>query len=140
LLAFLTAVFGALAVPLAFESLSLYFYAFPLFGIGITYVLQFREEFPLPWRVALVAATVVSIVALALKWAFSGHILWNILFIGHAWRWGRRRGQWTFLLAVSLVHLFALKVAFQTGRDVVGGFISAGVAAVALVALASLVK
>jgi len=130
-----SAVFGVLLMPLAFASPSLYLYAFPLFGIGVTYVLQFRREFARPWKVALVATSIVSIVALALDWPFSGHILWNVLFIGHARRFGRRRTAWMAVLAASLVHLFALKIAFQTGRDIVGGVISIAVASAALAVL-----
>ena len=140
LLAALTVVFAVLTLPLAFSSVSLYWYAFPLFGIGIAYVLQFRTEFPLPWRITLVVAAVVSAVALALNWPFSGHLLWNVLFIGHARRYGRRRTTWLVVLAASMVHLFTLKALFQTGRDLVGGFISVGVALVVLVVLAAVTR
>jgi hypothetical protein len=40
------------------------------------------------------------------------------------------------LLLASLLYLFALKVAFQTGRDVVGALISVAVASIMLLALA----
>lgn len=135
-LALATVAFGVVFMPMAFASSSLYFYVFPLFGVGVTYLLQFRRELPVPWKVGLVATTILSTVALALNWPFSGHVLWNVLFIGHARRWGRHRGEWIAVLAASLVYLFALKVAFQTGRDVVGGFISIGVACAALLVLA----
>lgn len=137
-LAALTVAFGVVMIPLAFTSVSLYWYAFPLFGIGVAYVLQFRDEFPMPWKVTLLAAAVVSAVALALDWPFSGHLLWNVLFIGHALRWGRRRRTWLLVLAASMVHLFVLKALFQTGRDLVGGFISVAVALVVLAVLAAL--
>ena len=39
------------------------------------------------------------------------------------------------LLLVSLLYLFAMKVAFQTSRDVAGAGISVAVAAIALLAL-----
>ena len=42
------------------------------------------------------------------------------------------------MLAASMVHLFVLKALFQTGRDVVGGFVSVGVAVAVLAALAAI--
>jgi hypothetical protein len=115
---------------------ALYWYIFPLFGLGVCYLVQFRAEFPLRWKVAFGASAVVSPLALGLGWAFSGHVLWNALFIGHAWTTGKGRSAWMGLLLASLVYLFAMKVAFQTTSDVVGAFISLAVAAVVLLAIA----
>ena len=114
---------------------ALFWYVFPLFGLGGCYLVQFRSEFPAQWRLTFAATTVVSVVALALNWPFSGHVLWNILFLGHAYMTGKRRSAWTWLLLVSLLHLFAMKVAFQTGRDVGGAFISVALAMIVLLAL-----
>ena len=66
--------------------------------------------------------------ALALDWAFSGHILWNVLLLGHVARSPARNTAWRPLVGASLVHLFAMKVATQTGRDLVGGVLSAALA------------
>ena len=115
---------------------ALYWYIFPLFGLGGCYLAQFRSEFPRRWKVAFAASAVVSAVALALDWPFSGHVLWNVLFIGHAWVTGKRRTTWMALMVGSLLYLFALKIAFQTTRDVAGAGISVVVAAIALLALA----
>lgn len=115
---------------------ALYWYIFPLFGLGGCYLAQFRSEFPLRWKATFAASAVLSAVALALDWPFSGHVLWNVLFIGHAWMTGKRRSTWMMLMAASLAYLFALKIAFQTSRDVVGAGISVVVAALALLALA----
>ena len=115
---------------------ALYWYIFPLFGLGGCYLAQFRSEFPPRWKLAFAASAVLSAVALALDWPFSGHVLWNVLFIGHAWLTGKRRSTWMRLMVASLVYLFALKIAFETSRDVAGAGISVVVAAIALVALA----
>ncbi len=80
------------------------------------------------------AAGVVSPIALALDWAFSGHILWNVLLIGHVARTPARHTGWMPLFGASLVHLFALKAATQSGRDLVGGVLSAALAGGILVA------
>ena len=77
----------------------------------------------------------LSAVALALDWPFSGHVLWNVLFIGHASMTGKRRTAWMGLLLASLLYLFVMKVASQTGRDVAGALLSIAVAAVLLVVL-----
>jgi hypothetical protein len=114
---------------------ALFWYIFPLFGLGFSYLVQFRSEFPRRWKLAWAASAVLSAVALALDWPFSGHVLWNVLFIGHAWRTGKRRTAWMALLVVSLLYLFAMKIAFQTSRDVAGAVVSVAVAAIALVAL-----
>jgi hypothetical protein len=114
---------------------ALYWYIFPLFGLGGCYVVQFRSEFPPRWKVTFAASAVLSAVALALNWPFSGHVLWNVLFIGHAWVTGKRRSTWMALMVASLVYLLTLKIAFQTGRDVAGAGISVVVAAIVLLGL-----
>ena len=114
---------------------ALFWYIFPLFSVGGCYLVQFRAEFQTRWRLAFAASAVLSAVAHALNWPFSGHVLWNVLFIGHAWATAKRRTAWMALLLVSLLYLFAMKVAFQTSRDVAGAGISVAVAAIALLAL-----
>ena len=116
--------------------MALYWYIFPLFGLGGCYLAQFRSEFPPRWKATFAGSAVLCAVALALDWPFSGHVLWNVLFIGHAWVTGKRRSTWMVLMAASLVYLFALKIAFQTSRDVAGAGISVVVAAIVLLALA----
>jgi len=115
---------------------ALYWYIFPLFGLGGSYLVQFRSEFPPRWKVAWAASAVLSAVALAFDWPFSGHVLWNVLFIGHAWTTAKRRTAWMALMLVSLLHLFAMKIAFQRSRDVAGAVVSVAVAAIMLRALA----
>lgn len=115
---------------------ALYWYIFPLFGLGGCYLAQFRSEFPPRWKATFAASAELSAVALALDWPFSGHVLWNVLFIGHAWVTGKRRSTWMVLMSASLAYLFALKIAFQTSRDVAAAGISVVVAAIALLALA----
>ncbi len=110
---------------------SLYWYVFPLFGIGIAYVIQFRSEVTARWWAVLAVSAAVSAVALARDWAFSGHVLWNVLFLGHAAQSPARRA-WIVVLLASLVHLFAMKLAFQRPRDTVGAVIASAVAIVAL--------
>jgi hypothetical protein len=85
--------------------------------------------------VVLAACAVLSPVALALDWPFSGHVLWNVLFIGHAWRTGKRHSAWMALMLGSLIYLFGMKLAFQTTRDVAGATIAIAVAALGLLAL-----
>lgn len=114
---------------------ALFWYAFPLFGLGGSYLVQFRREFPPRWRVTFAASAVLSAVALAFDWPFSGHVLWNVLFIGHAWTTAKRRSAWMVLMLVSLLHLIVLKIASQTGRDVAGAGVSVAAAAIALLAL-----
>lgn len=121
---------GVLAFRLSPAS-TLYWYAFPLFGIGVAYVIQFRSELTVRWWAVLASSAVVSAVALAQDWAFSGHVLFNVLILGHAAH-SRTRRTWIGVLLVSLGHLFVLKVAFQRPMDVVGGVISVVVAIVAL--------
>jgi hypothetical protein len=130
-----TAASAVLAAFIASPRTALFWYIFPLFGLGGSYLLQFRSEFPRRWKVALAASGVLSAVALALDWPFSGHVLWNVLFIGHAWRTGKRRSAWMALMLASLVYLFAMKFAFQTSRDVVGAVISVAVATIVLLVL-----
>ena len=134
----LLAVTAASAVPFAFVAsprTALFWYIFPLFSLGGSYLVQFRSEFPPRWKVAWAASAVLSAVALAFEWPFSGHVLWNVLFIGHAWRTAKRRTAWMALMLVSLFYLFAMKIAFQTSRDVAGAFVSVAVAAIVLLAL-----
>jgi hypothetical protein len=107
---------------------ALYWYAFPLFGIAVPYLVEARRELTPRWWLTFGAAGVVSPIALALDWAFSGHILWNVLLIGHVARSPARNTAWLPLFGASLVHLFALKAATQTGRDLVGGVLSAALA------------
>jgi hypothetical protein len=121
---------GLLAARLG-VSTSLYWYVFPLFGIGVAYVIQFRSELTARWWAVMAASAVISAVGLARDWAFSGHVLWNVLFLGHAAQSPVRR-TWIGVLVASLVHLFAMKIAFQRPRDVVGGVISVAVAMIAL--------
>ena len=135
----LTAAMVASAVLIAFglsPRTALFWYAFPLFGLGGSYLVQFRSEFPTRWKMTLAASAVLSAVALALDWPFSGHVLWNVLFIGHAWTTGKRRTAWMALMLGSLLHLFVMKIAFQTARDVAGAFFSIAVAAIVLLVLA----
>jgi hypothetical protein len=115
---------------------ALFWYIFPLFALGGCYLIQFRSEFPPRWTIAFAATAVLSAVALALDWPFSGHILWNVLFIGHAWTTGKRRSVWMVLMLASLLYLIAMKAAFQTGRDVVGALVSVAVATTMLLVLA----
>ncbi len=114
---------------------ALFWYIFPLFGLGGSYLAQFRSEFPPRWKVAFAASAVVSPIALALDWPFSGHVLWNVLFIGHVWTTGKGRTAWMALMLVSLLYLLAMKIAFQSGRDVSGAVVSLAVAGLALLAL-----
>ncbi|MGZ4767843.1 MAG: hypothetical protein ACXVLX_04235 [Ilumatobacteraceae bacterium] len=130
-----TAAFALLFAFAVSPRTALYWYIFPLFGLGSCYLVQFRSELPPRWKLIFAATAVLSAVALALDWPFSGHVLWNVLFIGHALMTGKRRTAWMALLLVSLLYLFAMKVAFQTSRDVVGAFVSVAVALVVLLAL-----
>ena len=114
---------------------ALYWYIFPLFAVGGCYLVQFRAEIPVRWRATFAATAVVSAVALALDWPFSGHVLWNVLFIGHAWTTGKRHTTWMALMLVSLLYLFAMKIAFQTSRDVAGAVVAVAVAAIMLLGL-----
>jgi len=121
---------GLLAMRLS-PATALFWYAFPLFGIGVAYVLQFRSELTPRWWAVLAASAVLSAVALAQDWAFSGHVLFNVLLLGHAAQ-SPTRQTWIRLLTASLVELFVLKVGFQRPMDAVGGVISVVVAIVAL--------
>jgi hypothetical protein len=131
-LVLVSAAFGGLTAIGVSPRTALYWYIFPLFGIGACYLVQFRRQFSRWWVAVFAGTTVLSAVALGLEWAFSGHVLWNVLFIGHAWMTGKRRSAWMALLVASLVYLFVMKVVSQTTRDVVGGFISIAVAIVLL--------
>ena len=134
----LTAAMVASAVLLAFglsPRTALFWYAFPLFGLGGSYLVQFRSEFPPRWKATFAASAVLSAVALALEWPFSGHVLWNVLFIGHAWTTAKRGTAWMALMLVSLLHLLVMKIATQTSRDVAGAFVSVALAAIVLLAL-----
>lgn len=132
--AIVMAVAGVAMLPLATEGVALYLYAFPLFGIGIPYVIQFRSSLTRAWWVTFVAITPLSVVALALEWPFSGHVLWNVLFLAHAMAVVCSR-PWMWVFAASLVHLITLKAIFQTSSDLVGAGISAAVAGVILLVL-----
>jgi hypothetical protein len=57
------------------------------------------------------------------------------LFIGHAWTTAKRRSAWMALLLASLLYLFVMKIASQTGRDVAGAGFAVAVAAIALLAI-----
>ena len=107
---------------------ALYWYAFPLFGVAVPYLVEVRRELTPRWWLTFAAAGVVSPIALALDWPFSGHILWNVLLLGHVARTPALNTAWMPLFGASLVHLFALKAATQTGRDLVGGVLSAALA------------
>lgn len=123
-----TAAFGtafAIVIP---PRTALYWYVFPLFGIAVPYLVEVRRELTPRWWLTFAAAGVVSPIALALDWAFSGHILWNVLLLGHVARTPGRNTAWMPLFGVSLVQLFALKAATQTRRDLVGGVLSAALA------------
>lgn len=130
-MALATGAAGVLLLPLVTQGVALWAYAFPLFGIGIVYVGQYRPWFTRPWWITLVAITPLSVVALALDWPFSGHVLWNVLFIGHdALRIRSRR--WLQIFGASLVHLVVMKALFQTTRDLLGAVLS-GALAIAMV-------
>ena len=123
-----TVAFGAAFTVVIPPRTALYWYVFPLFGIAVPYVVEVRRELTPRWWLTFAAAGVVSPIALALDWAFSGHILWNVLLLGHVARTPARNTAWLPLFGASLVHLFALKAATQTGRDLVGGMLSAALA------------
>jgi hypothetical protein len=129
------AAFGLLTAFAASPRTALFWYIFPLFGIGATYLVQFRRELPARWIVTFAGTAVLSAVALGADWPFSGHILWNVLFLGHAWTHGRRWGAWSVVLLASLAHLVVLKAVSQTGRDLAGAGISVAVAAAVLAVL-----
>jgi hypothetical protein len=123
-----TVAFGAVFAVVIPPRTALYWYAFPLFGIAVPYLVEVRRELTPRWWLTFAGAGVVSPIALALDWAFSGHILWNVLLLGHVARTPARNTAWMPLFGASLVHLFALKAATQTGRDLVGGVLSAALA------------
>ncbi|HEY7625600.1 MAG TPA: hypothetical protein VH761_00980 [Ilumatobacteraceae bacterium] len=123
-----TVAFGATFAFVITPRTALYWYAFPLFGIAVPYLVDVRRELTRRWWLTFAAAAVVSPIALALDWAFSGHVLWNVLLLGHVARSPARNTAWLPLFGISLVHLFALKATTQTGRDLVGGLLSAALA------------
>ncbi|MEY2524037.1 MAG: hypothetical protein QOJ66_2602 [Ilumatobacteraceae bacterium] len=123
-----TVAFGAAFTVVLPPRTALYWYAFPLFGIAVPYLVEVRRELTPRWWLAFAAAGVVSPIALALDWAFSGHILWNVLLLGHVARTPARNTAWLPLFGASLVHLFALKATTQTWRDLGGGVLSAALA------------
>ena len=123
-----TVAFGAAFASVIPPGTALYWYVFPLFGIAVPYLVQVRRELTPRWWLTFAAASVVSPIALALDWAFSGHILWNVLLLGHVATTPARNTAWVPVFGASLVHLFTLKAATQTGRDLVGGILSAALA------------
>lgn len=123
-----TAAFGAAFAIVLPPRTALYWYVFPLFGIAAPYLVEQRRELTPRWLVTFAAAAVVSPIALALDWPFSGHVLWNVLLLGHVAGTSARSTAWVPLFGASLVHLFALKAATQTGRDLAGGVLSAALA------------
>ncbi len=128
-----TAAFGAAFAIVIPPRTALYWYVFPLFGIAVPYVVQVRRDLTPRWWATLGAAAVVSPAALALDWPFSGHVLWNVLLLGHVARTPARHTAWLPLFGASLVHLFVLKATTQTGRDLIGGVLSAALAGGALI-------
>ncbi len=128
-----TAAFGVAFAFVLPPRTALYWYVFPLFGIAVPYLVEVRRELTPRWWLTFAAAAVVSPLALALDWAFSGHILWNVLLLGHVVRSPARNTAWVPVFGASLIHLFALKAATQTGRDLVGGVLSAALAVGVLV-------
>ena len=123
-----TVAFGAVFTVVMPPRTALYWYAFPLFGIAVPYLVEVRRELTPRWLLTFAGAAVVSPIALALDWAFSGHILWNVLLLGHVAQTPARNTAWLPLFGASLVHLFTLKAATQTGRDLIGGVLSAALA------------
>ena len=130
-----TSAFAALLAIGMSPRTALFWYIFPLFGVGASYLVQFRTQLSPQWKVTFAGIAVVSALALALDWPFSGHVLWNVVFIGHACTTSKRRSAWMSLLVASLLYLLVMKVAFQTSRDVAGAFVSMIVAALVLLAL-----
>jgi hypothetical protein len=128
-----TVAFGAAIAIVLPPRTALYWYAFPLFGIAVPYLIEVRRDLTRRWWLTFAAAGVVSPIALALDWPFSGHVLWNVLLLGHVASTPARDTAWLPLFGASLVHLFALKAATQTGRDLVGGVLSAALAGAILV-------
>ncbi|MEP7203759.1 MAG: hypothetical protein ABI894_14180 [Ilumatobacteraceae bacterium] len=120
-----TVAFGAAFAVVIAPRTALYWYVFPLFGIAVPYLVEVRRELTLRWWLTFAVAGVVSPIALALDWPFSGHILWNVLLLGHVARTPARNTAWPALLGASLIYLFALKAATQTRRDLAGGVLSA---------------
>lgn len=130
-----TGAFAALFAIAVSPRTALFWYIFPLFGLGANYLVQFRTQFSTRWKMTFATTAVLSVVALALDWPFSGHVLWNVLFIGHAYTTDKLRTAWMALLLASLIYLFAMKVAFQTPRDVAGAVVSLAVGLIVLLVL-----
>jgi hypothetical protein len=128
-----TLAFGAAFAIVIPPRTALYWYVFPLFGIAVPYLVEVRRHLTRRWWMTFGAAAVVSPIALTLDWAFSGHVLWNVLLLGHIAGTPARNTAWVPLFGASLVHLFALKATTQTGRDLVGGVLSAALAGAILV-------
>jgi hypothetical protein len=123
-----TVAFGAAFAIVIPAGTALYWYVFPLFGIAVPYLVQVRRELTPRWWLTFAGASVISPIALARDWAFSGHILWNVLLLGHVATTPARNTAWVPVFGASLVHLFTLKAATQTGRDLIGGVLSAALA------------
>jgi hypothetical protein len=123
-----TVAFGTALAFVLPPNTALYWYAFPLFGVAAPYLVQVCRDLTARWWLTFGFAAVISPIALSLDWAFSGHVLWNVLLIGHVATTPARSTAWVPLFGASLVHLFALKATTQTGRDLVGGVFSAALA------------
>ena len=63
-----TAASAALFAFVASPRTALFWYIFPLFGLGGSYLVQFRSELPPRWKVTLVKTAILSAVALTLDW------------------------------------------------------------------------
>ena len=134
-----TAAFGVAFAFVMPPNTALYWYAFPLFGIAVPYLVEVRRELTPRWWLTFGSAAVVSPIALAQDWAFSGHVLWNVLLLGHVASTPARSTAWLPLFGASLVHLFVLKATTQTGRDLAGGVFSAALAG-GILAVGSLLR
>ncbi len=72
-----TVAFGATFAVAISPRTALYRYVFPLFGMAVPYLVQIRRELTPRWWLSFATAAVVSPIALAQDWAFSGHVLWG---------------------------------------------------------------
>ncbi|MCU1395034.1 MAG: hypothetical protein JWM34_3462 [Ilumatobacteraceae bacterium] len=127
-----TVAFGTAFAFLLPPKTALYWYVFPLFGLAVPYLVEVRHELTPRWWLSFAGAAIISPIALKLDWAFSGHILWNVLLLGHIADTSARDTAWAPLFGASLVHLFVLKAATQSGRDLIGGVLSAALAGAVL--------